>query len=105
MHFYFFLILHIYFFLAICYLLFQISLTHLLLSSDTLLKEGSKICIKEGATNNLPDETAFGTARDIYRLISNLTAKDLVIVLMSGMFIVIFLNLHILITLEIWLRN
>ncbi|KAK7102479.1 hypothetical protein V1264_020691 [Littorina saxatilis] len=51
---------------------------------DMLLSEGSKICVQEGASNNLPDNNAFRAARDINKLISNLTSKDIVIVLMSG---------------------
>ncbi|XP_076469732.1 glycerate kinase-like isoform X2 [Babylonia areolata] len=51
---------------------------------DMLLKEGSRIQVAEGAAQNLPDTSALRAARDIHSLVSNLTATDIVIVLMSG---------------------
>ena len=51
---------------------------------DMLLSPGSKFCVQEGAVNNLPDNNAFRAARDIHKMVSNLTSKDIVIVLMSG---------------------
>nr|KAG5697069.1 hypothetical protein BaRGS_001985 [Batillaria attramentaria] len=54
--------------------------------SEMLLVDGSKLSVQEGAENNLPDVNAYRAARDIHRLVSNLTEKDIVIVLMSGMY-------------------
>ncbi|KAK7483692.1 hypothetical protein BaRGS_00025125 [Batillaria attramentaria] len=51
---------------------------------EMLLVDGSKLSVQEGAENNLPDVNAYRAARDIHRLVSNLTEKDIVIVLMSG---------------------
>ncbi|XP_066969394.1 glycerate kinase-like [Macrobrachium rosenbergii] len=52
--------------------------SHLLPTSD------SGIIILEGAKDNIPDESAFKSARKICSLVKNLSEKDLLIVLITG---------------------
>ncbi|XP_047438319.1 glycerate kinase [Mugil cephalus] len=49
-----------------------------------LLKENSRIKVMEGAKHNLPDADAQNAAEEIKRLASELTEKDLLLVLISG---------------------
>lgn len=49
-----------------------------------LLKENSCIKAMEGAKNNLPDADAHKAAEQIQLLASELTEKDLLLVLISG---------------------
>ena len=44
----------------------------------------SKVKLIEGAKNNLPDESAMKAANQIAEIASNLTDKDILIVLVSG---------------------
>lgn len=54
-------------------------------SSHLLLKENSRIKVMEGANHNLPDDDAQRAAEGIKQLASELTEKDLLLVLISGM--------------------
>lgn len=49
-----------------------------------LLKENSRISVKEGAKHNLPDADAQGAAEEIKNLASALTEEDILLVLISG---------------------
>ncbi|XP_057702755.1 glycerate kinase isoform X2 [Corythoichthys intestinalis] len=49
-----------------------------------LLKENSRIRVMEGAQHNLPDSDSQKAAESIARLANTLTAKDLLLVLISG---------------------
>ena len=51
-----------------------------------LLSANSRIEAREGARNNMPDKRSYETALQIQDLISKLKEKDLLIVLLSGMF-------------------
>ena len=46
--------------------------------------DSSKVKLMEGAKNNLPDNAALQAANQIAEMTSNLTDKDLLIVLVSG---------------------
>ncbi|XP_038125293.1 glycerate kinase [Cyprinodon tularosa] len=52
--------------------------------SHLLLKEDSRIKVMEGAKNNLPDDDSVRAAERIKQLASELTEKDLLLVLISG---------------------
>ena len=57
-----------------------------LFNSNAMLSPSSKIQMYESAVDNRVDETAFNAAKAIRSLVSNLTEKDVVIVLCSGMY-------------------
>lgn len=49
-----------------------------------LLDSNSKIEVREGSKNNMPDKSCYQTAVRIQDLVSKLREKDLLIVLISG---------------------
>ena len=54
--------------------------------------DSSKVKLMEGAKNNLPDDAALQAANQIAEMTSNLTDKDLLIVLVSGKVTCLFLT-------------
>ncbi|KAK6176723.1 hypothetical protein SNE40_014966 [Patella caerulea] len=52
--------------------------------SEMILTSDTKINVLEGAKNNLPDDNSHQSAKAIHQLVSSLTAKDILLVLISG---------------------
>ena len=53
-------------------------------AKNMLLSENSKIMVREGARNNLPDRAAMDNAFEIEKCVLSLKADDLLVVLVSG---------------------